>query len=70
MVEFTYIDLVLLIWAMCGTASAFHFKEQASVAKRILVELLNNPLAYHKMSSKLQEFRKKVMGERDAGSTN
>jgi hypothetical protein len=50
MIEITYIDLALLIWAALATSAYFHSKAELTAAKRFIHSMMMN-----------EEFRNEVL---------
>lgn len=42
MIEITYIDLALLIWAALATSAYFHSKAELGMTKRLIRQLVEN----------------------------
>lgn len=40
--ELTYTEIALLIWAGIATAAAFKFKDEATIAKKMLIIFIND----------------------------
>ena len=60
MVEFSFIELVLLMWAVPATAGYLNAKQEARMARNILRTFIENPEARKQMVDAFEEFKKKV----------
>jgi hypothetical protein len=60
MVEFSFIELVLLMWAVLATAGYLNAKQDAKVARHILRVFVEDADARKQMVDAFEEFKKKV----------
>lgn len=60
MIEFSFIEMVLLIWAVLATAGYLTARQDEKVARHILRVFIENPEARKQMVDAFEEFKKKV----------
>ena len=56
MIEFSVTEIVLMLWAVLATASWLHAKDDARVAKKLLVHFIENKEAREQMLKAHAEF--------------
>lgn len=57
MIEFSFTELVLLVWAITATASAFHYKDKAKMAGLIIHKIVDDTELYTKMRKQWVDFK-------------
>ena len=60
MIEFSFIEMVLLIWAVLATAGYLTARQDEKVARHILRLFIENPEARKQMVDAFEEFKKEV----------
>ena len=58
MIEVSFIEIILLIWAVAATAAAFDFKHKARMSVFIVNKLLEDPSVYKDMLSSYNSFKR------------
>ncbi|CAB4240683.1 hypothetical protein UFOVP38_54 [uncultured Caudovirales phage] len=57
MIEFSFTELVLLVWAIGATAAAFHYKEKKVLAAMLLHRVIDNTKLYGDMRDQWLKFK-------------
>ena len=60
MIEFSFIEMVLLIWAVLATAGYLTARQDEKVARHILRVFIENPEARKQMVDAFEDFKKEV----------
>lgn len=66
--ELTYTEIALMIWAGIATAAAFKFKDEATIAKKILMIFINDEGARNQIleaHAKFAKFRDQLRERHD-----
>lgn len=60
MIEFSVTEIVLMLWAVLATASWLHAKDDARVAKKLLVHFIENKEARDQLIEAHTKFMEQV----------
>jgi len=58
MIEFSFADLVLLVWAVAATAYAFDYKHKEKLARMVVFKIIEDPHIYQNMRDSYVEHTK------------
>ena len=60
MIEFSFTEMALLVWAVAATAGLYHYKERAFVTGMFLNKCIEDPKLYGEMRKQWLEAEKEV----------
>ena len=61
MIEFSFADLALLVWAVAATAAAFDYKNKEQMARMIIFKIIEDPTLYQNMCDNFLEHKKEFL---------
>ena len=64
MIEFSFTDIALLVWAGLATAAAFEYKLKEEIARMMIFKIVEDPFVYQHMHDSFIEQKKQFLQQK------